>query len=168
MVSITITRRAKLEKPMGLGEGRISEGLISADWGSARTINAKDVGLRSISNLIVSPGTPLDIEAAARILSAGSVGNTARVIAFLKQKANIRVGTPRYYTYPVAFTGSPHVTIQPGSPTASPPSGSVSFHYIQTQRPGSFKAIATPTFANSHYIAIGPGSYPLNYIAVGN
>lgn len=168
MVSVTIRRTAKLEKPMGLGQGRISEGSISADWGSARTINAKDLGLRSITNLVVTPGTPLDIEASARVLSVGSIDNKARVAAFLKQKAKIRVGTPRYYTYDVSFTGSPNLAIQPGSPTASPPTGSVSFHYIQTQSSGSFKAIATPTFADSHYIAVGPGSYPLNYIAVGD
>jgi hypothetical protein len=183
MPKVTITRTGKLEKPMGLGEGRIVEGTIYADWGSARTFKAgggspstspgsAGFGLRTITNLIVTPGTPLDIEASARVINPGTFANTARVIAYLKQKGKVTVPFGgSYKTYPVAFTGSPDLALAPGSPTTgilAIYAGSVRWPYIQRQRLGSFRHIATPTFNNTGYVAVGPGSFPVNYIAIGD
>lgn len=168
MVNVTIERSAKLEKPMGMGYGRIVEGAINANWGSARTVLAADVGLRTITNMIVSAGTPLDIDASARVVAPGSVGNTARVRAFLRQKGTVTFGcVSTHRVYQVAFTGSPDIAISPGSTAVKTAMGSPPIS-LQTQRPGSFKARGTPTVANAHFIAVGPGSYPVNYVAIGD
>lgn len=168
MVTVTVERTAKLMLPFGTGQGRVSEGTITANFGSARTVLAKDVGLRTITNMIVSAGTPLDIDAQAQVVSPGSVGNTARVRAFLRQSALVRFGTPRHHVYPVAFTGSPDLSLSMGSPAAAHNVPGTPPLYIQTQRPGSFKTRGSPTTTNGHYIAVGVGSFPINYTAYGD
>jgi len=99
MVTITIQRRAKLEKPMGLGEGRIAEGqIIHGAWaGSATVFSAKDLGLRAITTVHLTLGTILAGGAAGtpgvstRVLSPGSLGNTVRILA------------PKTGSYPMNF-----------------------------------------------------------------
>ena len=171
MPEITINRTGMLEKPMGLGQGRVSEGRISADWATTRTIKAGSLGLRSLTNIVLTPGTPLDVEVFARVVSPGSLNNSASIRAYLKQTSKIRVGTVRYTTYPLAFTGSPDLSLAPGSPTTritAITTGSARWPYVYSQRPGSFSHQATPTFVNTGYVAVGPGSFPVNYIAVGD
>jgi hypothetical protein len=97
MVTITIQRRAKLEKPMGMGEGRIAEGQIVHQWvGSATVISAKELGLRAITTLHLTLGTILTGTGgtpgpSARVLSPGSLSNTVRILA------------PRSGSYPLNF-----------------------------------------------------------------
>jgi hypothetical protein len=97
MVTITIQRRAKLEKAMGMGEGRMVEGQIVHQWAdSATVISAKELGLRAITTLHLTLGTILTGTGgtpgpSARILSPGSFDNTVRILA------------PRTGSYPLNF-----------------------------------------------------------------
>jgi len=169
MVTITVKRIGKLEKPMGIGEGRISEGTLTKDWGTTVTeIKAGSLKLRTLSNVLLTPGTPLEAQIYARVVEPGSLDNTVRIRAALVQRGAIRIGTPRTTTYDRAFTGSPNIALAPGSPVTSPYSGSYTFAYVQAQTRTNFTHYGTPTYADSHYIAIGPGSFPINYIAVGD
>ena len=97
MVTITIERTGKLEKPMGLGKGRITEGRIVHSWvGSATAFSAKDLGLRAITSVHLTLGTILTGTGgtpgpSARVLSPGSLGNSVRVLA------------PRTGSYPLNY-----------------------------------------------------------------
>jgi len=84
MVTVTIERTGKLEKSMGIGEGRITEGRIAHDgWDSVQAVTAKTLGLRAITTVhltigtIHSMGTPAPC---ARVLSPGSLGNSVRIV----------------------------------------------------------------------------------------
>ena len=68
---------------MGLGEGRITEGRIIHDgWDTVQAITAKELGLRALTNVLVTPGTKptKGTPAGARVLSSGSLGNSVRII----------------------------------------------------------------------------------------
>jgi len=169
LTNVTVTRTAKLEKPMGFGQGRISEGVINANFGSARTITANDVGLRSISNIIVSPGTPLDITVVGRVVSAGSIGNSARIRGYLRNTGTVAslLSVKTYGVYHNAFTGTPTLIVSPGSCTAKTAPGTPPLTVNRHTR-GSFGARASPGQFNVYYVAVGPGSFPVNYVAVGD
>lgn len=83
MVTITIQRRAKLEKPMGLGEGRIAEGqIVHNGWQTTQSVDAKDLGLRSITTIHLTAGTVLGVGTpppCGRVLSPGSPDNSVRI-----------------------------------------------------------------------------------------
>jgi len=175
--SITIRRKAKLEKPMGIGYGRITEGIISDNWDSHKDIRAGSLGLRAITTVILTPGTEItpgsaSIKAVARVDSPGSVDNTVSIRAFMEQMGTMSVGpAAAYRVYPTAFTGSPALSILPGSPSCSVGvdiyAGSQVEPFAQTQTPGSFSHQGTPTRADSGFVAVGPGSFGLNFVAVG-
>lgn len=175
--SITIRRKAKLEKPMGIGQGRIAEGIIEDNWTAHKDIRAGSLGLRSLTTVILTPGTELTpgsatIKAVARVDSPGSVDNTVSVRAWLEQMGTIApystVGTREY---PVLFTGTPALSIALGSPGTEllgvAWAGSWIGVYVQHQTPGSFMHVGTPTWSNSSFVAVGPGSFPLNFVAIG-
>lgn len=168
--SISIYRKAKLEKPMGLGEGRITEGTIEDNWTTEKEIRAGSLGLRAITRVILTPGTPLDVTVYSRVPSPGSIDNIVKIRSYLRQVGNIRAGTPRYEVFSVAFEGSPDIALAPGSPLRAyigSPVGQTPPR-LRSQRPGSFSHLGSPTFPDTHYIAVGPGSYPLNFIAIGD
>lgn len=83
MVTITIERTGKIEKPMGMGEGRITEGrIIHSAWETTQTISARDLGLRSITSVLLTPGTITPTPGTppcARVLTPGSLGNSVRI-----------------------------------------------------------------------------------------
>jgi len=85
--TIKILRKAKLEKPMGIGEGRITEGVLGpADWTTSRTIKAGSLGLRSLTNIHLTCGTIMDLSAGSFILygsvnTRGSIDNSVLVRA---------------------------------------------------------------------------------------
>lgn len=174
MVTITIKRVGKLEKPMGLGEGRISEGTLTKDWGTTATaIRAGSLKLRSITNVQLTPGTPLFANVYARVVEPGSVDNTVRILAELVQRGrfNQTTGAEKTTTFDTAFTGSPDIAISPGTPSTDLTgiyAGSAVFPYIRRKYRGSFVTYGTPGWGSCQYIAIGPGSFPLNYVAIGD
>jgi hypothetical protein len=169
MVTVTVERTADLVKPMGAFiAGKMTEGTIYANWGSTRTVLWSDVNLRSIVNFVVSPGTPLDIDCSAQVQSQGSRGNTVRIKTLLRQKGTLAIpNAPAYRTYAVPFTGTPILAISPGSTTsgnhamASPPIK------MQKQGSGSFSLRGSPAMSAAGFIAVGTGSYPVNFVAIG-
>ena len=145
---------------------RIVEGVINQAWRAAeRVIMAGSLGLTSIRNITLMAGTTLDISAHARVVSPGSFANTVRIRTYMRQVGSVRVGTPRYATYPQAFTGTPNVFITSGSPIAAR-RGSIA-PYVTSNPKGSFAHKGSATLTNCPYQAIGPGSYPLNFTALG-
>jgi len=174
MVTITIKRVGKLEKPMGLGEGRISEGTLTKDWGTtATTIKAGSLKLRSITNIQLTPGSALFANVYARVVSPGSLDNTVRILAELVQRGrfNQDTGAETTTTFDTAFTGSPDIAISPGTPSTGLQTiyaGSVLWPYVRRKCRGSFVTYGTPAWGSCQYIAIGPGSFPLNYVAIGD
>jgi len=176
--SITIRRKAKLEKPMGIGYGRIAEGIISDNWNAHKDIRAGSLGLRSLTTVILTPGTELtpgsaSIKVVARVDSPGSVDNTVSIRAYLEQMGSMAVGpTEAFREYPVLFTGSPALAIMTGSWASTQPgvdmyAGSEVGPYVARQTPGSFSHRGTPSVSDCGFVAVGPGSFALNFIAVG-
>jgi len=168
--SVSIKRTAALEQPFtGLGEGRITEATITACWRSYHDIPAGTLGFRSVSQVQVTPGTyfPGSVEASmySRVDSRVSHGNKCRVYTLMKQIKCIRVGTPRYITYDVAFCGTPCVGIKPGSTIADQRGSGVPVAWNISK--GSAEVFGTPTRDNCLFEAYGPGSYPLNLLATG-
>jgi len=163
----TINRTGKIEQALGIGEGRITEGRIDQKWTAAeRSIPAASLGLKSISNLVLTGGTAgIDCSAHARIVSPGSLGNTARVRTYMKQDGYTRVGTPRYVLFAPVYSSTPTIILGIGSPTAR----TIGTYEprLSSARGGSFATVGSPTFANCPYLATGPGSYPINFIATG-
>ena len=102
MVTITIARTGKLEKPMGLGEGRIVEGrIVDSDWGATKTIDAGSLGLKSITSIHLTMGSIFHLAGVgtppmARIkVAAGSYGSYGC-------KVNILAETGSYPLYYIA------------------------------------------------------------------
>jgi len=146
---------------------RIAEGIINQTWPTTeREIPAGTLGLTSISNITLTGGTPLDIHAHARVVSPGSRNNSVRIQTYLHQSGFIRVGTPRYVVFPQPYSATPVVVLGQGSPTART-IGTYEPRMKCAPRPGSFATVGSPTFANNTYIAVGQGSYPVNFIAMG-
>ena len=163
----TLTRTAKLSTPTGIGEGRVVEGIINRNWpDSAVAITAGSLGLRTITNLVLNSGTSIQITSYARVVNPGSFGNTVRVRTSMRQDGYARIGTIKYTTFSPVFSATPTVVLGIGSPTAR----TIGTYEprIARLRPGSFGAVGSPTFANCPYIAVGAGSYPLNFVAMGH
>lgn len=178
MVSVTIRRTAKLEKPMGLGQGRITEGTIEGTFRTFERVAAGSLGLKSISNLQIEPGTPyragtpISFHTQALVVNPGSVDNYAHVSARMHINQSIRVGTPRHHSFPVAYRGTPIVLVTPGSPVASdligPTGGTPNAYWrVLSIRKGSFQTQGSPTIT-AYYESKGPGSIKLMYNAVGD
>ena len=187
MPQITVTRTAKLQRSTaGIGEGKITSGLISANYGfGGLVVTAGSLGLSSIDRVYLSPGTigpagsagtlAPSFDLSAAVNTRGSPGNSVRIMARMKQ--SFRVGsittTRSYIVYSPAFTGTPGVNIQLGSPTGTVSAGSPpSIAYVQNQRSGStaVRRLGGSPIANreSRVTAIGPGSFPLQYVAIGD
>ncbi len=188
MPQITVTRTARLWRGnMGGGQsGKMTTGLISANWGFAGlSIKAGSLGLSSIDRVYLSPGTlgpggsagtlSPSYDLAAAVNSRGSPGNSVSIQALMKQ--SIKVGsittTRSYVVFSPAFTGTPHVLIQLGSPNGTVSAGSPpSIAYVQNFLSGSVavRRLGGSPIANRNnkVLAIGPGSFPLYYTAIGD
>ncbi len=170
---------------MGGGQsGKMTSGLISANWGFAGlSFKAGSLGLSSIDRVYVHPGTigptgtkgsfPVTFDTMAAVNTRGSPGNSVTIQALMRQQ--YRVGsittTSAYTVFSPAFTGTPRVYLGQGSPNGTIV-GSPSFAYVQKIASGSARlklAPGTPTAYRENAItAIGPGSFPLYYTAIGD
>lgn len=160
-----VTREELAARVIGQNE-RIVEGIINQTWSAAeRAILAGSLGLTSISNITLIAGTTLNINIHARVVSPGSNANTVRIRTYMQQVGSVRVGTPRYTTFSPAFTGTPNVFISSGSPVAAR-RGSIA-PYVTSHPKGSFAHKGSATLTDCPYMAIGPESYPLNFVALG-
>jgi len=173
MVTISIFRKNTLNKTVGYGRGKIIEGTITAVWDDVKNIEAASFGLKSLSRLTVTTGTPLEAKNYARINAPGSMNNEAQVRSIIEKRGSwARFGTPKYIVFatPTIFVGTPNqVMLTPGSPLAAPAEGSATYFGLRGHTsPGSFSAYGTPTFNYGYYLAFGYGSYPLGFIAVGD
>ena len=187
MPQITVTRTGKLQRPTtGIGEGKITSGLISGNWGFAGlAITAGSLGLSSIDRVYVTPGTigpsgsagtlPTSFDLNTAVNVRGSPGNSVRIQALMKQR--IKVGsittTRSYVVFNPAFTGSPVINIQLGSVNGTISAGSPpSIAYVQNIYRGSAivrRLGGSPIAHRQNYVtAIGPGSFPLQYLAIGD
>jgi len=175
--TITISRTGLIEKPKGLGEGRISEGTISIAYGSLATyqrVRAGSLGLRSLTSLHLTPditgipGSP-EITPRAKVTSPGSLNNYADIYANATQTGSANIlAAVTYITFGTPFAGSPNVQITRGSPTTTPAAGSASYLFIRRIRKGSASARGTPS-GYAYYKAQGPApKVKFNYIAVGD
>ncbi len=187
MPQITVTRTGKLYRPnSGFGEGKMTTGLISANWGFAGlSFNAGSLGLTSIDRVYVHPGTlgpagtkgsfPTQFRTAAAINSArGSPGNKVTIQALMEQVGRIGsiTTTSAYIVFGVAFTGTPSIFLSQGSPNGTIV-GSPAAALVQKIASGSFRVKLTtggsPTaYRENRYQAIGSGSFPLYYLAIGD
>ncbi|MGA2767985.1 MAG: hypothetical protein ABSF24_06680 [Candidatus Bathyarchaeia archaeon] len=163
---VQVTREEIASGVIG-AQRRISEGIINQRWPSTeREIPAGTLGLTSVTNMILTGGTPLSIIAHARVVNPGSSNNTVRIQTYMQQAGFIRIGTPRYTTFNAPYSATPIVMLTTGSPVART-IGTYEPRLKCAPRPGSFATVGSPTFANNPYIAIGQGSYPLNFMAMG-
>jgi len=177
MPTIVISRTGLIEKPKGLGEGRISEGTISVAYGSLATyqrVRAGSFGLRSLTSLHLTPdisgipGSP-EIVARAKITSAGSLNNYADIYATATQVGSKNIlAAVTYISFGTPFAGSPNVQITRGSPTTTPAAGSAAYLFIRRIRSASVAARGTPS-GYAYYKAEGPApKVKFNYLAVGD
>lgn len=185
MPQITVTRTAKLWRGnSGFGEGKMTTGLISANWGFAGlSIKAGSLGLTSIDRVYLHPGTlgptgsrgsfPPVFDTNAAVISRGSPGNSVSIQALMRQ--SYRVGsittTSAYTVFGVAFTGTPVVQVSQGSPNGTIV-GSPAVAYVQKIASGSARLKMSPgspvAWRENRVTAIGPGSFPLYYTAIGD
>jgi len=172
---------------MGLGQGRIVEGYLDDNFRSPVTIYAgsptfhpgssqKPLGLRTITNFIVSPGTPVSVNAGvacqAQVFAPGSIGtvNQVKIMAQLIQKGRIGSisSTAGSTVFPITFGGTPEVALTPGSPSITPLVGSAAWMSMRSRSKTAVYYRGTPTWRGNSYIAVGPGSLRLRFIAIGD
>jgi len=172
---------------MGGGQsGKMTTGLISANWGfGGLSFNAGSLGLSSIDRVYVHPGTlgpvgtkgsfSTQFRTAASVSSGlrGSPGNKVTIQALMEQVGRIGsiTTTSSYVTFGVAFTGTPRIFLSTGSPNGTIV-GSPNTAYVQKILSGSFRVKLNPgsptAFRENAYQAIGPGSFPIYYTAIGD
>ncbi len=172
---------------MGGGQsGKMTTGLISANWGFAGlAFNAGSLGLTSIDRIYVHPGTlgptgtrgsfSTQFRTAAAISSGvrGSPGNKVTIQALMEQIGRIGsiTTTSAYTAFGVPFTGTPAIFLSQGSPNGTIV-GSPSTVVVQKIASGSFRTRSLPgspiAYRENRYQAIGPGSFPIYYTAIGD
>lgn len=178
--TVTIKRSARLDKATGIAQGRMMEGTIVGAFRTFQTFPAGSFGLKSLRNIILTPGsyyragTPVVYLTGAQVASPGSPSNTVNISCRQIIADSTRVGSAqRYVTFNPAFAATPVTVIMtPGSPDAGLDVAAVSggtpqgFWIVESVDSGSFSHSGTPT-ATCYFEAIGPGSLSLNFVAMG-
>jgi len=177
--TVTVKRTSRLEKAMGLGQGRVAEGIITGSFRTFQSIPAGSLGLKSVRTIHLTAGTPYRagspvlFHPEAQVNYPGSPDNTVFVSCRQSFSGLTRIGTPRYVTFNPAFVATPvYVKLTPGSPVAAEGlqnlsvQGSANHWIIWSIATGSFQHMGTPTVAG-YYNAHGPGSLTLYYTAYG-
>ena len=185
--TVTINRSSKLEKPTGIGQGRVTEGTIEGAFRTFKNFPCGSFGLRSIRTVLLTPGTyyragtPVTYIANAQVESPGSPNNTVSISCRQLIADSTRIGTPRYVTISPAFAATVNlvVKVSPGSPVSpgagTAPLGTVdglvggtpyAWWIVDSIDAGSFQTRGTPT-TNGYYEALGPGSLSLMFTAYG-
>ena len=185
--TVTINRSSRLEKPTGIGQGRVSEGTIEGAFRTFQSFPAGSFGLKSVRSIMLTPGTyfragtPVVFITNAQVDNPGSPGNSVSVSCRELIADSIRIGTARYTTISPAFAATVGlvVKVSPGSPV-SPGAGTAplgttdglvggtpyAWWIVDSIDAGSFQTRGTPT-TNGYYEAIGPGSLSLMFTAYG-
>lgn len=186
MPNITVTRSARLFKGQtGLGT-RMTTGTILGNFGFAGiNTSAGSLGLTSIDRIFVHPGSigykgalasfSTQFRTAAAVSSGvrGSPGNRVTIQGYMEQIARIGsiTTTSAYVVFPVAFTGTPAIFLSQGSPNGTIV-GSPATAVVQKITSGSFRVRMTPgsptAYRENRYQAVGPGSFPIYYTAIGD
>lgn len=184
--TVTINRTSKLERPAGIGQGRVSEGTIAGAFRTFNDIPAGSFGLRSVRSIFLTPGTyfragtPVVYIANAQVNNAGSPNNTVSISCRQMIAGTCRIGTPRWETFSPAFAATPVVKVSPGTPQ-SPGAGTAplgttdacvggtpyAWWIVDSVDAGSFQTRGTPTALTAYYEALGPGSLSLMFTAFG-
>lgn len=177
--TVTINRSSKLEKPTGIGQGRVTEGTIEGAFRTFKNFPCGSFGLRSIRTVLLTPGTyyragtPVTYIANAQVESPGSPNNTVSISCRQLIAGTVPVGpTVSYKTFEPAFMGTPVVVMTPGSPTTggldtADLGGTPSAYWvIYSVENGSFQVGGTPSIT-AYFNAIGPGSLSMNFVAMG-
>lgn len=169
----------------GLGS-RMTTGTILGNFGFAGiSTPAGSLGLTSIDRIYIHPGTrgyagggigsfSTQFRTAAAVSSGvrGSPGNRVTIQGLVEQIARIGsiTTTSAYITFPIAFTGTPAIFLSTGSPNGTIV-GSPNAALVQKIASGSFRVKLSPgsptAFRENRYQAIGPGSFPVYYTAIG-
>lgn len=185
--TVTINRTSKLEKPAGIGQGRVSEGTIAGAFRTFNDFPAGSFGLRSVRSIFLTPGTyyragtPVVFMTNAQVNNAGSPNNTVSISCRQMIADTIRIGSARYTTISPAFAATVGLVVKvcPGTPQ-SPGAGTAplgttdglvggtpyAWWIVDSVDAGSFQTRGTPT-TTGYYEALGPGSLTLMFTAFG-
>lgn len=185
--TVTINRSSKLEKPTGIGQGRMTEGTVDGAFRTFVNFPAGSFGLKSIRSLFLTPGTPFRAGtpvlflAEAQVESPGSPNNSVSISCRQLLTDALRIGSARYTTFSPAFAATPNiiVKISPGTPQ-SPGAGTAplgttdglvggtpyAWWIVDSVDAGSFQHRGTPS-TTGYFEAIGPGSVSLMFTAYG-